>query len=122
MSTNHFENLWYVLCNEGIKSAINFDYQETKNRHSNEFNTDGRYICGFDAAIEYISKSNRPLKYQSSAISMVKDLTRDGELYFPKHSGLKELIDAALAGRLERDNNTICIIVENNNINSYKAA
>lgn len=123
MSINHIKNIWQILVNEGISSAWHYDLHETKRRHRLEYDSDGRYINGLDPALKYIAESNRPDRYKQVAVELVREITHNNELYFPfpKNSGLKDLVDATLSGRLQRKKNNWYIITRNRLTDSHSS-
>ena len=73
MSSEHLRNTFFIMKNEGLKSAMSYDWHETKRQNCFREERIMRDINGLDSAIEYIQGSNRPEEYKQQAVSMMID-------------------------------------------------
>lgn len=107
MSLNEVKNVQYVMANEGFRAGMSYFADITKRKLSGTWNADGRYMNGLDSALEYVGSVNRPEPFKQAAIELLREMTHDNQLYFSDHSGLKDIVDNVLSGRMKRKNNRV---------------
>ena len=97
MTVNHLKNVWHILRNEGVMPALSYDTFEFYRRFAEK---DTRDPFELPFALDHIARSNRPEEYKQAATQLAKDITDDGKSsYAGRYGGLKDVVDATLAGR-----------------------
>jgi hypothetical protein len=112
MSLSHLRNVFYLLTHEGVRSALSYDVGEfakkyAEVRYQAYLGIDAKYLNSLENGKAYIFNSRRPQSFKDFAVELITELTHDNQLYFTEKGGLRELIDAALVGRLKRKENTV---------------